>query len=48
MKMQVQLFWIPVVQESFLSALPIPSLGLLVFFFIIENDHEVSCRLFTR
>jgi hypothetical protein len=30
-------------KESFLSARPIPSLGLLVFFFIIENDHEVSC-----
>jgi hypothetical protein len=30
-------------QELFLSAQPIPSLGLLVFFFIIENDHEVSC-----
>jgi hypothetical protein len=30
-------------KESFLSAQPIPSLGLLVFFFIIENDPEVSC-----
>jgi hypothetical protein len=26
-----------------LSAQPIPSLGLLVFFFTIENDHEVTC-----
>jgi hypothetical protein len=31
-----------VLQELFLSAGPIPSLGLLIFF-IIENDHEVSC-----